>query len=250
MPLLNKTIPIFIVCVLFIGLIDNVSAHKAEVIGDYKINVGWEHEPPVVGITNAVEIIVTVASDFDKDLPIHDESTEHEGKTHDEHQEEMESEVHDESTEHEGKTHDEHQEEMAMIEDEEHDESLNPGSGVTGLAEKLEATISLNGEKTELVLVEQTKDGVYHAMYAPAGIGFPSINLVGEIGHSEFEITFHPEKVEDLSALSPLQQIKSNIAPNDVQCKDGFQLIFSPSGRPACVTESSALKLITYNWIQ
>lgn len=227
MPLLNKTIPIFIVCVLFIGLIDNVSAHKAEVIGDYKINVGWEHEPPVVGITNAVEIIVTVASDFDKDLPIHDESTEHEGKTHDE-----------------------HQEEMAMIEDEEHDESLNPGSGVTGLAEKLEATISLNGEKTELVLVEQTKDGVYHAMYAPAGIGFPSINLVGEIGHSEFEITFHPEKVEDLSALSPLQQIKSNIAPNDVQCKDGFQLIFSPSGRPACVTESSALKLITYNWIQ
>ncbi len=245
---MNKFIPVLVVCVLFIGLTDNAFAHKAEVVGDYKINVGWESEPPVVGITNAIEIIVTVASDFDKELPIHDDTIEHEEKTHDEHQEEIESEVHDDTIEHEEKTHDEHQEEIK--ENKAHDVQLIPGTGVSGLAENLDAVISLNGEKTELVLEEQSKKGVYHATFTPLGIGFPSINLVGEIGHSEFEITFHPEKVEDLSALSPLQQIKSNIAPNDIQCKENFELIFSPSGRPVCVTESSALKLITYNWIQ
>lgn len=245
---MNKVIPFLVLCILFVGLITPATAHKAQVVEDYKINVGWEHEPPVMGITNAVEIIVTVASDFDKDLPVHDESIDHEGKTHDEHQEEIETDVHDDSIDHEEKTHNEHQEEIK--ENKTHDVQLIPGAGVSGLAENLDAVISLNGEKTELVLEEQSKKGVYHATFTPLGIGFPSINLVGEIGHSEFEITFHPEKVEDLSALSPLQQIKSNIAPNDVQCKDGFQLIFSPSGRPACVTESSALKLITYNWIQ
>jgi len=207
--------------------VGNVYAHKAEIVGDYKIDVGWKSEPPVVGITNAIEIIVTVASEFDKDSLDHDDSIEHEGMTHEE-----------------------HDEEMKITEDEEPEEHLEPGAGIIDLADKLEPTIRLEGEKTELVLVEQSKAGVYHAVYTPSAVGFPSVNLVGEIGHFEFEITFHPEKVEELSALRPLQQIKENIAPSDVQCKDGLQLVLGPSDRPACVSESGALKLMAWGWIQ
>ncbi len=201
---------------------DNVYAHKTEIIGDYKVDVGWKSEPPIASLTNAIEIVVTVASEFDK-----------------------QSSVHDDSMKHEGMTHEEHEEEMKITEDEEH---LEPGVGMTNLANKLEAIISLNGEKTELVLVEQSKAGVYHAVYTPSGVGFPSVNLVGEIGHTEFEITFHPEKVEELSALRPLQQIKANISPSDVQCKENLQLVLGPSGMPACVKPETAEKLIERGW--
>ncbi len=224
---LNKTISILIVCTLAVGLIGNVYAHKGEVVGDYKIEVGWKSEPPVVGITNAIEIIITIAAEFDKGSLDHDDSIKHEEMTHEEHEEEMEQEVHEVEMEH-----------------------LEPGAGVTDLVDKLEAIISLDGEKTELILVEQPKAGIYHAVYTPAKVGFSSVNLVGEIGHSEFEITFHPEKVEDLNALRPLQQIKANIIPSDVQCREGLQLVQSPTGRPACVFESSALKLMSRGWIQ
>lgn len=227
---MNHVIIILVVCVLAIGIVDNSYAHKAEIIGDYKIEVGWESEPPIAGQPNHIEIIVTVATEFDKESSDHDEEVEH-----------------DESIEHEEMTHEEHKEEMEMVEDEEH---LESGTGVTGLSDKLEAVISLDGKKVELILVEQPKAGVYHAEYTPSKVGSPSVNLVGEIGHSEFEITFHPEKVENLSVLRPLQQIKANIAPSDVQCKEGLELILSPSDRPACVSESSALKLISLGWIQ
>ena len=221
---MKKTVSILIVCILAIGLLGNVYAHKSEVVGDYKIDVGWKSEPPVVGITNAIEIIVTVANEFDKDSTDHDDSIEHEGMTHEE-----------------------HDEEMTKMENEEH---LEPGQGIIDLADELEATISLEGEKIELVLVEQSTAGVYHAVYTPSKVGFPSVNLVGEISHTEFEITFHPEKVEELSALRPLQQIKANISPSDVQCKEGLQLVLGPSDRPACVSESGALKLMAWGWIQ
>ena len=200
---MTKAIVVFIVCVLAIGLVGNGYAHKAEVIGDYKVEVGWENEPPIVGQKNAIEIIVIVATEFDKES--HD-SEEHEEK----HME------HDESIEHEGMTHEEHEEEMR---EEKHGEEMKPGSPVSGLSEKLEAVLTLNGKKTNLELMETSKGGVYHADYIPADAGFPSINLSGEIGHEEFEITFHPEKVEALSVLSPLKQIHLNILPSEVECK-------------------------------
>ena len=234
-----------IVCAVAIGLVGNGYAHKAEVIGDYKVEVGWKNEPPIAGQKNSIEIIVTVATDFDKESH---ESKEHEGE-HIEHEEEME---HDESIEHEGMTHEEHEEEMKMMEKEEHeehDEELVPGSAVTGLSEKLDAVVSLNGKKTNLVLTESSKDGVYHADYTPADAGFPSVNLVGEIGHQEFEITFHPEKVEEISILAPLKQIQFNIIPSEVECKSEMVLLIKNSnGNPACVNPSSADKLESLGW--
>ena len=244
--MLAKAIVVFIVCAIAIGLVGNGYAHKAEVIGDYKVEVGWENEPPIVGQKNAIEIIVVVATEFDKES--------HESEEHMEHEGEME---HDESIEHEGMTHEEHDEEMKMMEEEEHEEhdeemghdEHEPGTPVSGLSGKLEAVVSLNGKKTNLVLAESAQAGVYHADYTPADSGFPMVNLAGEIGHEEFEITFHPEKVEDLSILAPLKQIHFNISPSDVECKsEKILIIKSSNGSPACVNPSSADKLESLGW--
>ena len=232
---MTKTIVFFVVCAIAIGLVGNVFAHKGEVIGDYKVEVGWENEPPIAGQKNAIEIIVTVATEHDKEdnkTEMHDETIEHEGMTHDEHEEQMKEE----------EEHGEHDEMK-------HDESLKPGTGVSGLSDKLEAAVTLNKQKTTLHLTESSKVGVYHADYTPAEVGFPSVNLVGKIGQGdEFEITFHPEKVEDLSMLSPLKQIHANIAPIDVKCKEGFQLVQSDSERVACVSPAGAEKLVAWGW--
>lgn len=231
---MNKTVAVVIVFAIVFGLVGNSYAHKAEVIGDYKIEVGWKHEPPIVGQANAIEIIVTIATEHDKESAVsqeHDESIEHEGMTHEEHEEEMEM-----------------MKEKELEEEMEHEEHLEDGTGVSGLSDKLEATVSMEGKKTELLLVEQSKPGVYHADYVPADVGFPSVNLVGEIEQTVFERTFHPEKVEDLSALPPLKQVTANISPNDVQCKEGFQLMLSNNGKPACVSPTTASKLEIRGW--
>ena len=54
--------------VIFIGFsgFDQVHGHKAQIIGDYKLDVGWKNEPPIANEPNAVEIEITIASDFDK----------------------------------------------------------------------------------------------------------------------------------------------------------------------------------------
>ena len=51
------------------------------------------------------------------------------------------------------------------------------------------------------------------------------------------------------SMLSPLQQVKSGIAPKDVQCKSGFTLIFkAEDGSPACVDPTVAQILAQRGW--
>jgi len=49
--------------------------------------------------------------------------------------------------------------------------------------------------------------------------------------------------------MAPLQQMKSGVAPSDVTCKDGLELIFKASdGSAACVKPSSVEKLIQIGW--
>ena len=49
--------------------------------------------------------------------------------------------------------------------------------------------------------------------------------------------------------LAPLQQVNKGIAPEDVECKEGFELIFkATNGNPACVSPSSAAKLVSIGW--
>ena len=48
---------------------------------------------------------------------------------------------------------------------------------------------------------------------------------------------------------SPREQIHSGIAPTEVVCKEGFELLLKTSdGSPACVKESSVSKLIERGW--
>jgi hypothetical protein len=61
-----KFVIILAVCIITFSLAGDSYAHKAQVVGDYKIEVGWKNEPPIVGIDNAIEIVVTIATDFDK----------------------------------------------------------------------------------------------------------------------------------------------------------------------------------------
>ena len=53
-----------------------------------------------------------------------------------------------------------------------------------------------------------------------------------------------------LPVLSPLKQLKSGIAPNEISCKTGFVLVIkSEDSSPACVMPSSSARLLAQGWI-
>lgn len=57
--------------------------------------------------------------------------------------------------------------------------------------------------------------------------------------------------VDELQMIykSPRAQIHSGIAPTEVVCKEGFELLLKTNdGNPACVKESSVSKLIERGW--
>jgi len=51
------------------------------------------------------------------------------------------------------------------------------------------------------------------------------------------------------SSISPLKQIHQGVLPENVLCKNDFELLIKLTNQmPACVTPSTAIKLIEYNW--
>ena len=54
----------------------------------------------------------------------------------------------------------------------------------------------------------------------------------------------------DVASLPPLKQIKEGVEPENVQCEESFELIFKPSGGPACVNTTSVQKLVSWGWTQ
>ena len=56
---------IFTINMIMIG-INPVYAHKAQIVGDFKVDVGWKKEPPIANEQNTIEVIFSIASDFDK----------------------------------------------------------------------------------------------------------------------------------------------------------------------------------------
>ncbi|ABK77208.1 conserved hypothetical protein [Cenarchaeum symbiosum A] len=46
----------------------------------------------------------------------------------------------------------------------------------------------------------------------------------------------------------PLKQLNMGVDPADIQCIDGLGLLFSPSGRPACISEKTAPMLQSEGW--
>ncbi len=53
------------------------------------------------------------------------------------------------------------------------------------------------------------------------------------------------DNCETFMILSPLKQFKSGIQPDEIKCKENLQLIIKNNGDPACVKESSIVKLMS-----
>lgn len=69
---------------------------------------------------------------------------------------------------------------------------------------------------------------------------------------AEAEITTPVESdslVHDVKVVSPLQQIKSGVAPDKISCNDGLILVKRISNDPACIKSTSVYSLFSRNWI-
>lgn len=154
---------------LLLALLSSISAfsynsayaHKSQVIGDYNFEIGWDREPPIVGMENSITMMITTATDDQKSTS---SDMDHASMADDE------------------MTHDEH----------------DDAGGITGLTPVLEMSVTLNDEKTELEMVEdEHTKGLYLGKYTPMGSGHPVVSFFAEINGEPIEGTFHPEKVED-----------------------------------------------------
>jgi hypothetical protein len=208
----------------------NAYAHTMEVVGDYKIEIGWDEEPPIQGIENAIEIVVTHATDEDKKQAeeedammdmAHDETTSHE-----------EDMAHDETTSHE--------EDMAHDETTSHEEDHDHEEGISGLEDAIQVTVTLDGQTSTINLIETEVGGIYQGKFIPSSPGHPVVHLSGTIHETEVDLDMHPEAVESLSILPPLKQISHGIDPSDVQCKEGLNL-FMRTHEDSAICASSDL---------
>lgn len=235
---MKSTIAFLFVFAIAIGLVGSAYAHKSEVVGDYKIEIGWKNEPPVVGVANEVEIVATIATDFDK-AQADSEDTAMKGMDHS-----MNETAHD-GHDSMGNMTSGHDSEMN------HDE-MSVTHIPEGLLKNFEVTMEIGDQKTPLTLVEDSKfPGVYHAAYTPAEAGFPMVHIVGKIADKDVEKTFHPEKVEGLNVLPPLKQIKMGVASDKIECREGMSLIHRPTGgNPVCVKHSSVDRLVEIGWMK
>ncbi|MEM4378547.1 MAG: hypothetical protein QXX85_06140 [Candidatus Nitrosotenuis sp.] len=180
---MQKKLAILAALVLSIGLVSSAYAHKSEVVGNYKIEVGWKNEPPIAGKKNAIEIIVTKATASDK-------KSSHDHGSHNTKKKPTKT-FYDETSQNI---------KFMSTKDKKHDHDVKKTTkkvtGITGLSKTLEVVVTLNGKKTFLNLVEDKKNkGTYYGEYTPDSEGFPTVHVVGKIKNTPIEITFHPEKV-------------------------------------------------------
>jgi len=52
--------------IIGMSLSGSAFAHTDDIAGNYKLEIGWNEEPPIVGIDNKITLQVTHATDFDK----------------------------------------------------------------------------------------------------------------------------------------------------------------------------------------
>jgi hypothetical protein len=173
-----KSLTLLAIAVVSIGLLAGAHAHKSEIVGNYKIEVGWVYEPPVQQQRNAIEIVVTKATDAEKEM----------AHSKDHNMGEMNGT---------NNTSDSHNTHASDSKDHTMHESKTVSEGITGLHKSMEADVTLNAKKSFLKLIEsKVKPGVYYGIYTPDSSGFPLVHVVGDVRGTLFEITFHPEKVE------------------------------------------------------
>jgi len=164
---LNNRLALFLIAaiaVVSVASVGNAYAHKSQVVGDYKVEVGWDTEPAVAGLDNAVTVMITPASSEDKAAPMGDMSKE--GEAHD------------------------------------HAVETEPTNGVTGLASNLDVSITVNDKKTALAMVESEETpGLYIGKLALDETGPPTVHVFTTINGTDVEASFHPEAIEDGSLI-------------------------------------------------
>jgi hypothetical protein len=120
-----------------------------------------------------------------------------------------------------------------------------PVGGITGLEDSLSLTILLENVTTTLELEATEFAGVYHAKFLPKVSGYPIVNISGDILGTPIDLDMHPEKVEEISILPPLKQIKHGIPLEQVKCKEGFNLYLRTNADSAiCASDKSGDRLL------
>ncbi|MEM3144267.1 MAG: hypothetical protein QXW91_06565, partial [Candidatus Nitrosotenuis sp.] len=155
-----KSLTLLAIAVVSIGLLASAHAHKSEIVGDYKIEVGWVYEPPVQQQRNAIEIIVTKATDAEKEMAhskdhnmadmhgANNTSDSHNTHTSDSKDHNM-ADMHGANN-----TSDSHNTHTSDSKDHAMHESKTVSEGVTGLRKSMEADVTLNAKKSFLKLIE------------------------------------------------------------------------------------------------
>jgi hypothetical protein len=164
--------------VISVGLVGTAFAHKSEVVGKYKLETGWEKEPPIVGNPNSIEVtIVKIATNDKKSDPAKQDVKDPKKDT----KKAKKSATTIKKT---------------PVKD---TKSKVLTNGVSGLSENLEVSVKIGDKKTPLKMTEDPKiKGRYLAPFTPDAAGYPTVHVYTKIDTQDIEVSFHPEKVENI----------------------------------------------------
>ena len=159
---MNYKLCVFLIFILLVLMPAQSFAHKAKVLENYKIEIGWDNEPPVAGEENAIELIIKLASDYDKESsdPIYGNTV---GKS---------------NAPASGADITGLSDKLEVI--------VNLGDEKT----------------TVKLVEDPDFAGVYHGKYTPKEAGHAMVDVSGIINNLEFEATFKPEKIKEGSQMN------------------------------------------------
>ncbi|TBR22443.1 MAG: PEFG-CTERM sorting domain-containing protein [Candidatus Nitrosotenuis sp.] len=167
---MNNRLALLLVATLVavsITSIHSAYAHTSQVIGDYKVEIGWDTEPAIAGLDNAVTVMITPASEEDKSAPPMSDMGN-----------------------------------ATMGEGSDHVSETEPTNGISGLASSLDVSITVNGKKTTLAMVESEETpGLYIGKLTLDKPGAPTVHVFTTINGTDVEASFHPEAIEDGSLI-------------------------------------------------
>ena len=217
------TIPLLAILIMSIGF-GSAYAHKASIIGNYSVEIGWIQEPPIQGIANSIEFVVTYATEAEKQKAAVSD---------------MDSMKMDHGNDDGMRMdHGNDDDDMEMM-------MVHQKRGVSGLEDTIQMTVTLSEDTHTIVLSKTMTEGIYHAEFTPNRSGFPVVNISGMIHDTEINLDMHPEEVEQLSVLSPLKQMNIGVEPSEVQCKEGLELFMRVHNDSAiCVSSDLGEQLI------
>lgn len=215
---MNSKYAAMLVIFTAIGLVGSAYAHKSQVIGDYKIGVGWVTDPPVVGKSNKIEVMISKATATDKKADMG--NMDH--MNHEDHASTSKSTKTTPKTT--KSTAYEHRDSRvitvsadssmsSMKMDSMKSSSINSKTvtktksqtgdeeklvgGITGLAKSLQVDITVNGKKKTLAMTEDPSNpGRYTGDYTPTSSGYPTVHLYVKINGKDVEGSFHPEEIK------------------------------------------------------